>query len=108
MLALMIETLIRCDCDSGATKADALVGIVLRLAKLERPVDSPSAQGAVTYTADSRFHFITVRTEVPKYASADPARPSPEEAMAVASGVVAISSERPISVGSSRRLPTMN
>jgi hypothetical protein len=22
----------------------------------------------VTYTADGRFHFITVRTEVPKYA----------------------------------------
>ena len=47
------------------------------------------AQGAVTYTADGRFHFITVRTEVPKYASNDPSRPSPEEAMAVASGVVA-------------------
>jgi hypothetical protein len=43
----------------------------------------------VTYTADGHFHFITVRTEVPKYASGDPARPSPEEAMAVASGVVA-------------------
>jgi hypothetical protein len=46
----------------------------------------PSAQGAVTYTADGRFHFITVRTEVPKY---DLARPSPEEAMAVALGVIA-------------------
>ncbi|MET4518979.1 lipocalin-like domain-containing protein [Bradyrhizobium sp. I1.7.5] len=92
----------------------------------------PSAQGAVTYTADGRFHFITVRTEVPMYASGDPARPSPEEAMAVPSGVVAytgtyrvdestktahlnietsslrISSERPISAGSSRRLTTRN
>ena len=52
-------------------------------------VDRPPARGALTYTADGRFHFITVRTEVPKYASNDPARPSPEEAMAVASGVVA-------------------
>lgn len=52
-------------------------------------VDRPPAQGAVTYTADGRFHFITVRNTVPKYASNDPARPSPEEAMAVASGVVA-------------------
>jgi hypothetical protein len=52
-------------------------------------VDRPDARGAVTYTADGRFHFITVRTAVPKYASNDPARPSPEEAMAVASGVVA-------------------
>ena len=41
------------------------------------------------YTADGRFHFITVRTGVPKYASGDPSRPSPEEAMAVASGVIA-------------------
>src|SRR3954463_15242021 len=52
-------------------------------------VDRPDARGAVTYTADGRFHFITVRTSVPKYASNDPSRPSPEEAMAVASGVVA-------------------
>ena len=52
-------------------------------------VDRPDARGAVTYTADGRFHFITVRNGVPKYASNDPARPSPEEAMAVASGVVA-------------------
>ena len=52
-------------------------------------VDRPPAQGALTYTADGRFHFITVRTTVPKYASNDPSRPSPEEAMAVASGVVA-------------------
>jgi len=33
----------------------------------DRSVPRPSAQGAVTYTADGRFHFITVRTEVPKY-----------------------------------------
>jgi hypothetical protein len=52
-------------------------------------VDRPPAQGALTYTADGRFHFITVRSTVPKYASNDPSRPSPEEAMAVASGVVA-------------------
>ena len=52
-------------------------------------VQRPSLQGAVTYTADGRFHFITVRTDAPKYASGDPARPSPDEAMAIASGVVA-------------------
>ena len=50
----------------------------------------PSAQGAVTYTTDGRFHCITVRTEVPiSDAERSRARPSPEEAMAVASGVVA-------------------
>jgi hypothetical protein len=43
----------------------------------------------VTYAADGRFHFITTRTDTPKYASSDSARPSPEEAMAVASGSIA-------------------
>jgi len=52
-------------------------------------VARPSLQGAVTYTADGRFHFITTRTDVPKYASSDPSRPTAEEAMAIASGSVA-------------------
>ena len=52
-------------------------------------VQRPSLQGAVTYTADGRFHFITTRTDVPKYASSDPTRPSPDEAMAIASGSIA-------------------
>jgi hypothetical protein len=28
----------------------------------------PSLRGKVTYTADGHFHFITVRTDAPKYA----------------------------------------
>jgi hypothetical protein len=52
-------------------------------------VQRPSLQGSATYTADGRFHFITTRTDAPKYASSDPARPSPDEAMAVASGSIA-------------------
>ncbi len=52
-------------------------------------VQRPALQGAVTYTAEGRFHFITVRSDAPKYASGDSSRPSPEEAMAIASGVVA-------------------
>ena len=52
-------------------------------------VPRPNLQGAVTYTADGRFHFITVRTDAPKYASSDPAQPSPDEAMAIASGSIA-------------------
>src|SRR3954453_4982411 len=47
-------------------------------------VPRPSLQGAVTYTADGRFHFITAPTNAPKHASNDSLRPSPEEAMAVA------------------------
>jgi hypothetical protein len=52
-------------------------------------VQRPSMQGGVTYTPEGRFHFITVRSDAPKYVSGDSARPSPEEAMAIASGVVA-------------------
>jgi Lipocalin-like domain len=51
--------------------------------------ERPKLTGAVTYTADGHFHFITVRSDAPKYVSGDSARPSAEEAMAIASGVVA-------------------
>lgn len=52
-------------------------------------IPRPQLQGVVTYTADGRFHFITTRTDLPKYASKDTTKPSPDEAMAVASGSIA-------------------
>jgi hypothetical protein len=52
-------------------------------------VPRPSLQGAVTYTADGRFQFMTTRTDTPKVASNDPSKPTPEEAMAIASGSIA-------------------
>lgn len=52
-------------------------------------VPRPSLQRAVTYNADGRFHFITTRTGTPKLASKDTSRPTPEEAMAIASGSIA-------------------
>jgi lipocalin-like protein len=52
-------------------------------------VPRPNLQGAVTYTADGRFHFISTRTDAPKYASGDLARPSADEAMAIASSAIA-------------------
>jgi hypothetical protein len=73
---------------------DQLIGTWIYVSSTARREDGssvprPSLQGAVTYTADGRFHFITTRTDAPKYASNDPARPSPDEAMAIASGSVA-------------------
>jgi len=73
---------------------DRLVGTWIYVSSTARREDGsavprPSLQGAVTYTADGRFHFITTRTDAPKFASSDPVRPSPEEAMAVASGSIA-------------------
>ncbi|UPJ60518.1 lipocalin-like domain-containing protein [Bradyrhizobium sp. 192] len=63
-------------------------------------VERPKSKGAVTYTSDGHFHFITVRSDAPKYASGDSARPSPEEAMAIASGVVAYTGTYTVEEGS--------
>jgi len=77
-----------------ASLKDQLVGTWIYVSSTGKREDGsevqrPSLQGAVTYLADGRFHFITTRTDSPKYASNDPSRPSPEEAMAVASGSIA-------------------
>lgn len=78
----------------GTSLKDQLVGTWIYVSSTGRrddgsPVQRPSLQGAVTYTADGRFHFITTRTDAPRYASSDPARPSADEAMATASGSIA-------------------
>lgn len=78
----------------GQSFRDQLVGTWIYVSSTGKREDGsdvqrPSLQGAVTYTADGRFHFITTRTDAPKYASSDPARPSPDEAMAIASGTIA-------------------
>jgi hypothetical protein len=52
-------------------------------------IERPALRGAVTYTSDGRFFFITTRTDIPKLTSNDPARPTAEEAMAVAAGSIA-------------------
>jgi Lipocalin-like domain len=52
-------------------------------------VQRPSLQGTITYTADGRFHLIMTRTDAPKYKSGDPDLPSPDEALAIASGSIA-------------------
>jgi lipocalin-like protein len=75
----------------GASLKDQLIGTWLYVSSTGKRDDGstvplPSLQGAVTYTADDRFHFITTRTDAPKLASA---RPSPEQAMAIASGSIA-------------------
>jgi hypothetical protein len=78
----------------GKSLKDQLVGTWIYVSSTGKrddgsSVQRPSLQGAATYTADGHFHFITTRTDAPNYASSDPARPSPDEAMAVASGSIA-------------------
>jgi Transposase DDE domain group 1/Lipocalin-like domain len=75
----------------GTSLKDQLVGTWIYVSSTAKRDDGsnvprPSLQGAVTYTGDGRFHFIVTRTDAPKYASGDLARPSPDEAMAIASG----------------------
>src|SRR4029450_2675517 len=52
-------------------------------------VPRPQLQGALTYTADGHFHVITVPVDLPKIASGHRPKPTPEEAKAVATGVIA-------------------
>ena len=78
----------------GKSLKDQLVGTWIYVSSTGKREDGgavprPALQGAVTYTADGRFHFITTRTDLPKYSSGDSARPSPDEAMAIASGAIA-------------------
>lgn len=78
----------------GKSLKDQLVGTWIYVSSTGKRDDGslvprPSLQGAVTYTADGRFHFITTRTDTPKLASSDTSRPTPEEAMAIASGSIA-------------------
>jgi hypothetical protein len=78
----------------GKSLKDQLVGTWVYVSSTGKRDDGsnvprPSLRGAVTYTPDGRFHFITMRTDAPKYASSDPSRPSPDEAMAIASGSIA-------------------
>jgi len=78
----------------GMSLKDQLIGTWIYVSSTAKRDDGtnvprPSLQGAVTYTADGRFHFITTRTDAPKYASNDSARPSADEAMAIASGSIA-------------------
>jgi hypothetical protein len=63
----------------GTSLKDQLVGTWIYVSSTAKRDDGsnvprPSLQGAVTYTGDGRFHFITTRTDAPKYASGDLAR----------------------------------
>jgi hypothetical protein len=78
----------------GKSLKDQLVGTWIYVSSTAKRDDGssvprPSLQGAVTYTAYGRFHFITTRTDLPKLESSDATRPTPEEAMAIASGMIA-------------------
>jgi hypothetical protein len=74
--------------------ADQVVGTWIYVSSTAKREDGsyetrPRLQGAVTYTTDGRFHFITTLADAPKYASGVRERPTPDEAMATASSALA-------------------
>ncbi len=78
----------------GTSLRDQLVGTWIYVSSTGKRDDGsavprPQLQGAVTYTADGRFHFITAAKDAPRFQSNDSTKPTPEEAMAVASSSVA-------------------
>jgi hypothetical protein len=94
MAVVTISALPNSSLAQGKSLKDQLVGTWIYVSSTGKRDDGsalprPSLHGAVTYTADGRFHFRTTRTDLPKLASSDPSRPTPEEAIAVASGSVA-------------------
>jgi len=70
-------------------------------------VPRPSLKGAVTYTADGHFHFITTPTDTPNFASGDPARPLPDEAMAMASRSIAYTGTYTVDESTRTIIPTV-
>jgi len=70
-------------------------------------VPRPSLKGAITYTADGHFHFITTPTDAPNFASGDPARPSPDEAMAMASRSIAYTGTYTVDESTRTIIPTV-
>jgi len=90
----------------AATLKEQLIGTWIYVSSTGKREDGssvqrPSLQGAVTYTADGRFHFITTATGAAKYGSNDPSRPSPDEAMATASSSIAYSGTYTVDEGTS-------
>jgi Lipocalin-like domain len=78
----------------GKPLKDQLVGTWIYVSSTAKRADGssvarPQLQGALTYTPDGHFHFITVPVDLPKIASGDRLKPTPEEAKAVATGVIA-------------------
>ena len=64
----------------GTSLKDQLIGTWIYVSSAGKREDGnnvqrPNLQGAVTYTADGRFHFITTPTDMLRYASNDPNSP---------------------------------
>jgi hypothetical protein len=73
---------------------DQLVGTWIYVSStITRPdgtkTDRPNLKGIVIYTSDGHFALVSVRDDLPKLASNDATRATPEEAQAVVAGSIA-------------------
>ena len=67
----------------------------------------PAMQGVLTYTADGYFHFVSMRKDLPKIAANDRTKPTPEEAMAVATGALAYTGSYTVDEKTKTIIPTI-
>src|SRR5690242_9802719 len=85
-VAICALTLTAPDAESQQkTLKDQIIGTWIYVSSTAKRDDGtleqrPPLQGAVTYTADGNFHFISTAANAPKYASGVRERPTPEEA----------------------------
>jgi hypothetical protein len=70
-------------------------------------VPVPAMQGVLTYTADGYFHFVSMRKDLPKIAANDRSKPTPEEAMAVATGALAYTGTYTVDEKTKTIIPTI-
>lgn len=75
-------------------------------AMTEAAFQDRSCKARPPYTADSHFHFITMRADLPKVASGDTTRPTAEEAMAIASESIAYTGTYTVDESTRRSTPT--
>jgi hypothetical protein len=117
-LVLCLTVLVTVPALSGRSAAEApslrdqLIGTWIYVSSTGKREDGssvprPNLRGAVTYTADGHFHFITTPVDAPNYASGDPARPSTDEAMAIASRSIAYTGTYTVDEGTRTILPNV-
>ncbi|HET7888090.1 MAG TPA: lipocalin-like domain-containing protein [Bradyrhizobium sp.] len=112
-LLVLVTTPVPSRCGAAETPLrDQIVGTWIYVSSTGKREDGsnvprPNLRGAVTYTADGHFHFITTPIDVPNFASGDPARPSPDEAMAIASRSIAYTGTYTVDESTRTIIPTV-
>lgn len=113
-LLALVTVAVPSTCGAAETTSlrDQLVGTWIYVSSTGKRDDGsnvtrPNLRGAVTYTADGHFHFITTPIDAPNFASGDTTRPSPDEAMAMASRSIAYTGTYTVDESTRTIIPTI-